>query len=98
MSAAFRRSNIAPEHIRFMLLAYGLEHSFRVVSIDEIAQEIAHVKREEIRGELDRLAEEGLVTRFSGRFCFNRVIPESVRRIIEQSVTTSGTIRARNRV
>jgi hypothetical protein len=95
MAGAIKAGRIAPEHLRFMLLAYGLGHAYRVVSIDEIAQEISHVKKEEIRSGLDRLAEEGLVTRFSGRFCFNRAIPEEVRRIIEQSVTISGTLKAR---
>ena len=93
MAAALLGSGIAPEHLRFMLLAYGLEHAFRVVSVDEIAHHIPHARREEIRNGLDSLAEEGLVTRFSGRFCFNRVIPEEVRRTIERRVSASGTIR-----
>ena len=81
-----------------MLLAYGLEHAFRVLSLDEIARGIPHARKEMVRAELDRLAEEGLVSRFLGRYCFNREIPAEVRRSIEQTVTLSGTIRARQQL
>jgi len=93
MAAAYKNSKIAPGQLRFMVLAYGLEHAYRVLSIDEIAQEMPHVRREAIRSELDRLAGEELVTRFSGRYCFNREIPLELRRAIERIVTASGTIK-----
>ncbi|HXG95156.1 MAG TPA: hypothetical protein VNN73_22660 [Blastocatellia bacterium] len=95
MAATFASSQIAPEQLRFVILAYGIEHAYRIVSVEEVAHEIKHVRREEIRKELDRLAEEGLLTRFSGRYCFNRAIPDNLRRTIEQTVTTSGTLKAR---
>src|SRR5689334_20853746 len=67
--------HIAPESLRLILLAYGIDHSYRVVGIEEIAQSVPHARRDEIREVLDRLAKEGLVTRFSGRYCFNKSIP-----------------------
>jgi len=95
MAAMIRAGKISTEQLRFMLLAYGLEHAYRVVGVDEVAQEVPHVKKGEIRAGLDQLADEGLVTRFSGRFCFNRAIPEDVRRLIEETVSTSGTMKAK---
>ena len=95
MAAMFACSKMSSEQVRLMLLAYGLEHAFRVLSFDEIARGIPHAGKDKIRAGLDRLAEEGLVSRFLGRYCFNREIPAEVRRSIEQSVSHSGTIRAR---
>ena len=94
MAAAYTHFKIAPEQLRLLVLAYGLEHAYRVLCLDEIAQEMPHVRREAIRGELDRLAGEELVTKFSGRYCFNREIPAELRRAIERIVTASGTIKA----
>jgi DNA-binding HxlR family transcriptional regulator len=95
MAAIFACSKVSSEQIRFMILAYGLEHAFRVLNIDEIAREIPNARREAVRAELERLAEEGLVSRFQGRYCFNREIPVELRRSIEQRVSPSGTIRVR---
>jgi hypothetical protein len=33
------------------------------------------------------------VTRFSGRFCFNKAIPPEIRQSVEAAVTPSGTVR-----
>ena len=93
MSAVFVRTEIELEDLRLLLLAYGMEHAYRVIGFDEIAQAIPHVRRQTIREGLNLLAEEGLVTKFGGRYCFNKVIPLEIRHVIEQSVTPSGTIR-----
>ena len=84
---------IAPEILRLILLAYGIDHSYRVVGVEEIAQSVPHARRDEIRDVLDGLAKEGLVTRFSGRYCFNKSIPIELRHSIDQLVTPSGTIK-----
>jgi RIO-like serine/threonine protein kinase len=87
------RRYIAPEDLRLMLLAYGMNHAYRVISLEEIAQAIPHVRRDEVSNVLDGLAAEGLVTRFSGRYCFNKSIPIDLQHSIEQIITPSGTIR-----
>jgi RIO-like serine/threonine protein kinase len=94
MAATFG-SHIAPENLRLMLLAYGMDHAYRVVSLEEIAHSIPHVRRDEVRNVLEHLAQEGLVTRFSGRYCFNKGIPVELRQSIEKLITPSGTIRKR---
>jgi len=94
MAATFG-THIAPESLRLMLLAYGMDHAYRVVSLEEIAHSIPHVRRDEVRDVLERLAQEGLVTRFAGRYCFNKAIPIELRQNIEQLITPSGTIRKR---
>jgi len=93
--AASSGSNIAPENLRLMLLAYGMNHSYRVVSLDEIVHSIPHVRRDEVRSGLEDLAHEGLLTRFSGRYCFNKTIPVELRQDIERLITPSGTVRLR---
>ena len=95
MTAVYVSADVAPEQVRFMLLAYGIEHGFRVLLVDEIAHEFPHVRKEEVRSRLDQLAEEGLVTRFSGRYCFNKIIPDDILRQVEENVTRSGTIKAK---
>ena len=94
MAATFG-NHIAPESLRLMLLAYGMEHAYRVVSLEEIAQSIPYGRRDEVRKVLEELAQEGLVTRFSGRYCFNKAIPVELRQNIERFITPSGTIRQR---
>ena len=94
MAATFE-SHIAPESLRLILLAYGMNHSYRVVSLEEIAHAVPHVRRDEVRNVLEKLALEGLVTRFSGRYCFNKAIPVELRQNIEQLLTPSGSIRKR---
>jgi len=92
MAATFG-NHIAPESLRLMLLAYGMNHAYRVLSLEEIAHAIPHVRRDEVRNVLEKLALEGLVTRFSGRYCFNKAIPGEVRQNIEQFITPSGSVR-----
>ena len=94
MAASFG-SHIAPENLRLMLLAYGIDHAYRVISLEEIAHAVPHIRRDEVRNVLENLAQEGLVTRFSGRYCFNKAIPGELRHKIEQLITPSGTIRKR---
>jgi len=96
MAASFG-IHIAPENLRLILLAYGIDHSYRVVSLEEIVRSIPHIRRDEIQSELECLAREGLVTRFSGRYCFNKSIPAELQQNIEQLITPSGTIRKRAR-
>jgi RIO-like serine/threonine protein kinase len=84
---------IAPENLRLLLLAYGINHAYRVISLEEIAQSLPHVRRDEVREVLEELAQEGLVTRFCGRYCFNKTFPLELRQDIERIITPSGTIR-----
>jgi len=93
--AATIGKHIARESLRLMLLAYGIDHAYRVVSLEEIAHSIPHVGKDQVREVLDRLANENLVTRFSGRYCFNKTIPSDLRHNIEELITPSGTIRQR---
>ena len=93
MAAMFGATEIAPDNLRFMLLAFGIGHAYRVISLEEISNTMPHVRRDLIRTGLDRLAEESLVTKFSGRYCFNRTLPAELRRAVERAVTPSGTIR-----
>jgi hypothetical protein len=93
MAAMFAGIEIAPDNLRLMLLAYGIEHSYRVISLDDIAHSMPHVRRDLIRKGLDGLAEESLVTKFSGRYCFNRPVPNELRCAVERAITPSGTVR-----
>jgi hypothetical protein len=93
MATMFISSEIAPENLRLMLLAYGLDNAYRVVTFREIARSLPHARRDEIRSELARLADEGLLMKFAGRYCFNKAIPVEIRHRIEQMITASGTIR-----
>ena len=94
MVASLWDSKVAPEHVRPIVLSFGLKHAYRVLSFDEIAQEIPNVGRNELKETLEQLANEGLLTRFSGRFCFNKAIPPNLRRHVESAVTASGRITA----
>jgi len=76
-----------------MLLAFGLSKAYRILTLDEIVGSIGQISREAVREALERLAEESLVTRFVGRYCFNKAIPPDLQRILEKKVTHSGTIR-----
>ena len=91
--AAMYRSEIAPENLRAMLLAYGINHAYRVVTLEEIKHSMPHVRSDDVRLVLEGLAQEGLVTRFSGRYCFNKTIPACLRHSIDQLITPSGTVR-----
>ena len=93
MAAIFVSGEVAPEILRLMLLAYGLENAYRVVTLEEIAHSLRKFKKDDIRRELDRLGDEGLLMKFSGRYCFNKAIPNEVRNHIERAVTPSGTVR-----
>ena len=93
MAAIYVRGEVAPEVLRLMLLAYGLENAYRVITFEEIAHSLREFRKDDIRNELDRLADEGLLMKFSGRYCFNKAIPNEIRNHIERTVTPSGTIR-----
>ena len=94
MVARLLESRIEPEYIRLIVLGFGLSHAYRVLGVDEIVNALPHIGRKELKAALERLADEGLVTRFSGRFCLNRPIPGELRKDVEAAVTPSGTIRA----
>ena len=93
MAAMIGALEIAPDNLRLVLLAFGIGHAYRVISLEEIARTLPHVRKDVIRTGLDCLAEESLVTKFSGRYCFNRALPVELRRAVERAVTPSGTIR-----
>jgi predicted transcriptional regulator of viral defense system len=93
MAAMFADYKVAPENLRMMLLAFGVDHAYRVISLEEVAHEIPHVPKDLIRGGLEQLAEEGLITRFAKRYCFNKPLPAGLRQQVEQLVTPSGTVR-----
>ena len=93
MAAMHIKTEVAPENLRLMLLAYGMEHPYRVLALEEIFHYLPGVDREKIRGILDGLATEGLLTKFSSRYCFNRSIPDELRRSIERALTPSGTLK-----
>lgn len=91
--AASLKYHVEQESLRALLLAFGIEHSYRVISLEEIAHEIPYAPKQELRNLLEALAQEGLVTKFSGRYCFNKTIPIELRHSIDQLITPSGTIR-----
>ena len=93
MAAMFVSGEVAPEILRLMLLAYGLDNAYRVITFEEIAQSLRQFRKDQIRNELDHLTDEGLLMKFSGRYCFNKPIPNEIRIHIERAVTPSGTIR-----
>ena len=95
MAATFSSMEIAPADLRLMLLAYGMGNAYRVVNFEDIAHSLPHISKELIRQGLDCLAEESLVTKFSGRYCFNRHVPNELRRAVERAITPSGTVRYR---
>ena len=95
MAAIIASMELAPDNLRMMLLAYGMGNAFRVISLEDIAHSLPHVSKELIRKGLDCLAEESLVTKFSGRYCFNRHVPNELRHAVERAITPSGTIRYR---
>jgi RIO-like serine/threonine protein kinase len=94
MAAMQVRAEVAPEDLRLMLLAYGLDHPYRVIALEEILHSLPHIRREKAKEALDQLASEGLVTKFSSRYCFNKPIPAEFRQLIQQAITPSGTVRA----
>jgi DNA-binding Lrp family transcriptional regulator len=93
MAAFFIGKEVSPEILRLMLLSFGLRHAYRVLSLEDIARAVSHISKEVVRKGLEGLAEEGLLTRFSGRYCFNKPLTAELRRLIGRSVSSSGTLR-----
>jgi hypothetical protein len=87
------RIEMEPTSLRLLLLAFGMDHPYRVIAQEEIFHSLPHINREKIKESLDGLAAEGLLTKFSSRYCFNKPIPAELRRSIEQVITPSGTVR-----
>jgi hypothetical protein len=94
MTASSWDDGVSPEYSRLLVLGFGLSHEYRVLGLDEIANNLPHLGRRKLKEALESLADEGLVTRFSGRFCFNKAIPAELRNAVENAVTPSGTIRS----
>ena len=86
------KTQIAQENIRLMLLAYGIGNPYRVIAQEEIFQSLSHIDREKIKETLDQLAGEGLVTKFSSRYCFNKPMPAELGRSVDRRITPSGTV------
>jgi hypothetical protein len=93
MVARMFENGVAPEYLELIVLGFGLNHAYRVLSLDEIANGLPHLGRSELKQALERLANEALVTRFSGRFCFNKTISPEIRRRVESAITPSGTVK-----
>lgn len=93
MVARMPDRRIEPEYVELLVLGYGLNHAYRVLGVDQIANGLPLVGRKELKEALERLADEGLVTRFSGRFCFNKQVPSEIRNKVDAAVTSSGTVR-----
>ncbi|MFY9611116.1 MAG: hypothetical protein WAU45_21215 [Blastocatellia bacterium] len=94
MLARILENSVAPDYLRLIVLGFGLNHAYRVLGFDEIAHGLPHLGRTQLKGTLENLAHEGLVTRFAGRFCFNKTIPPELRKRVESAITPSGTVRA----
>ena len=82
-------SKITSENVELLLLGFGLANSFRVLSLEEVSRAMPKLTKESVRQALDHLADDDLVTRFAGRYCFNKEIPSQKRRSIEQLTATS---------
>jgi hypothetical protein len=65
------------DEIRLALLNYGARNSYKVVTADEVSESLGF-NRDDIQRCLDDLANEELLTRFVGRYCFKE-IPFQVR-------------------
>ncbi|HYV07257.1 MAG TPA: hypothetical protein VFB82_21865 [Blastocatellia bacterium] len=94
MVARLSDTRIEPGYVRLLVLGYGLSHAYRVLAVDQIASGLPLVGRKELKEALERLADEGLVTRFSGRFCFNKQIPPEIKSKVDAAVSPSGTVKA----
>jgi len=90
IGAKLTRKEIA----RLLVLSYGLEHPFRVFSLQDMCDYLPHVSKPTIADTLNELAEQGLVTKFARRYCFNAPMPPELQRKVEEYVTQSGTMRA----
>ncbi len=94
MAARLLENGIEPEYTRLLALGFGLRHAYRVLSLGEIAASIRHVSLQDLKETLEQLASEGLLTRFSGRYCFNKAIPEELRNAVARAITPSGRVRS----
>jgi hypothetical protein len=68
------------DDVRLALLNYGRRNGYRVVTADEVSESLVEFSRDDIRRCLDELANEELLTRFVGRYCFNKEIPFQLRK------------------
>jgi len=67
------------DDVRLALLNYGSRNSYRVVTAEEVSESLVGFSRDDIKKCLDQLANEELLTKFTGRYCFNKEIPFQVR-------------------
>ena len=89
ITAQMARGAIQPEDLRLKLLSYGINNSYRIVNIDEIRRAVPGITKEDLEHGLALLVEEGLLTRFARRYCFNRPLPADVRRPVNRFVNQS---------
>lgn len=95
MALLKRIKEIAPDNLRFLLLAYGMDNAYRIVSLEDVAQSLPQIDREQIREGLRQLTEEGLLSRFTGRYCFNKPLSKELNLALKRAITPSGTLRVR---
>ena len=62
----------ATRQVELLLLGFGRAHAYRVFSLAEVAAAMPHISNDLLRQALDQLAERDLVTRFAGKYCFNK--------------------------
>ena len=74
------------DDVRLALLNYGARNGYRVVTAEEVSESLVGFRREDIRRCLDQLANEELITRFAGRYCFNKEIPFQLRSAIRRKL------------
>ena len=84
-----RAGSTSHDDVRLALLNYGSRNGYRVVTADEVSDCLSSFNREEIKKCLDQLATEELLTRFAGRYCFNKEIPFHVRDAARRRNTAS---------
>jgi len=92
-----RAGGTSHDDVRLALLNYGSRNGYRVVTADEVSDCLSSFNREEIKKCLDQLATEELLTRFAGRYCFNKEIPFHVRDAARRRKAASDD-RARGRI
>ena len=85
MTGSILGSDVTQADLRLKLLSFGMNHPYRVVNLDEISASIGNSDKEMVKKVLEFMSAEGLVTRFSGRFCFNRPIPSDLRKMVEKA-------------
>lgn len=92
-----KSGSTAADQVELLLLGFGTAHAYRVFSLSEVADAMPHISKELLRQSLERLADRGLLTRFAGRYCFNKDVPCDVRLSVEGSATNDGAAQLKGR-